>query len=133
MHTTINKHVPKPWEHVINNDGKAWTTDMPKCERGELTKKKYIALIPDERLDHCSFECFGYHRAWADTIDELIDDIRSFNVPYYSEDAFLNSLRNKDTEDTRNDRQIELHFDSRGTRITRGELTINNMSAYTSL
>lgn len=132
MHTTINKHVPNPWEHVINDDGMAWTTDMPKCDRKELNDKKYQASIPDKRLDHCSFESFGYHIAWADTIEELVEDIKSFGVPYYSEDDFLNWLIKKDSEDTRCDRQVELHWDGRGTQITRGKLSFANMTAYTS-
>lgn len=133
MHTTVNKHTPKQWEHIINEDGKAWTVDMPNCAREELSNKKYMASIPDKRLDHCSFESFGWHHAWADTIEELVEDIKSFDVPYYSEDAFLNQLINKDANDKRYDRQVELHWDGRGTKIIRGEYNINNMTAYTSL
>lgn len=133
MHTTIDKHKPKPWEHVINDDGMAWTPKIPECNPGELSEKKYTAQIPDTRLDHCSFDCFGYHKAWADTIEELIQDIRSFDVPYYSEDRFLKELQKKDTEETRNDRQIELYWDGRGTCIKRGKMTLNNMTEYTSL
>ncbi len=132
MHTIINKHKPKPWEHVINSDGMAWTTEIPEDIKDEIKQKKYRASIPDERLDHCSFHSFGWHQAWADTIDELIKDIKSFNVPYYSENAFLNTLKTKDKNDTRQDRQVELYCDSRGTRVTRGDLTLNNMTAYTS-
>lgn len=132
MHTIINKHIPKAWERVINEDGMAWTTDMPDCPREELGKKKYRASIPDSRLEHCSFESFGWHLSWADTIEELVEDIRSFDVPYYSEDAFLNQLIKKDADDQRQDRQVELHWDGRGTKITRGELTSDNMTAYTS-
>ena len=80
MHTTVNKHTPKQWEHIINEDGKAWTVDMPNCAREELSNKKYMASIPDKRLDHCSFESFGWHHAWADTIEELVKDIKSFGV-----------------------------------------------------
>lgn len=133
MHTIINKHTPKVFERVINEDGLAWTTDMPDCSREELFKKKYKASIPDKRLDHCSFESFGWHHAWADTIEELLEDIKSFDVPYYSEDAFLNQLINKDSNDKKYDRQVELYFDGRGTKITRGEYNINNMTEYTSL
>ena len=132
MHTTINKHTPRQWEHVINEDGMAWTTDMPDCSSEERANKKYMALIPDKRLDHCSFESFGWHHAWADTIEELAEDIRTFGVPYYSEDAFLNQLIKKDAEDKREDRQVELHWDGRGTKITRGKLTLFNMTEYTS-
>lgn len=94
---------------------------------------KYRASIPDQRLEHCSFESFGYHQAWADTIDELVEDIRSFNVPYYSEQNFLQELRARDKRETADDRQVELFWDGRGTRITRGELTYKNMTEYTSL
>lgn len=132
MHTTINKHNPKQWEHVINEDGMAWTTDIPDCPSEELNMKKYKASIPDERLDHCSFESFGWHQAWADTIEELVEDIKSFDVPYYSEDIFLNRLINRDANDKIFDRQVELYWDGRGTKITRGEYNINNMTAYTS-
>ena len=132
MHTTINKHTPKKWEHIVNDDGMAWTTDMPDCPIEELGKKKYKASIPDRRLNHCSFESFGWHHAWADTIEELVEDIKSFDVPFYSEDTFLNQLINNDANDKTDDRQVKLHWDGRGTTIVRGEYNINNMTAYTS-
>lgn len=117
--------------HVVNEDGMVWRTEIPKDEVPH--KYKYKASIPDSRIDHCSFESFGWHHASADTIDELIEAIKSFDVPYYSQDTFLNELRIKDAKDTRDDRQIELHWDGRGTTITRGEYNLNNMTAYTSL
>ena len=117
----------------INSDGMVWVTQYPSVDKTiELNKKKYSASIPDERLEHCSFESFGWHHAWADTIDELIEDIKSFNVPYYSSSEFLNQLRAKDKAETADDRQIELHWDGRGTKITRGQLTYKNMTEYTS-
>lgn len=130
MHTTINRHTPKRWEHVINDDGMAWTPEYPK---GDFRGKKYRACIPDERLDHMSFECFGYHQAWADTIEELIEDIKSFDVPYYSESKFLQNLKEKDEKNKINDRQVELFWDGRGTSVKRGSYNINNMTSYTSL
>lgn len=129
MHTTVDKHKPKPFEHIVNYDGKAWTVIMPK---GNVKDKKYKAIIPDKRLDHCSFECFGYHYAWADTIDELMEDIISFEVPYYSTKEFTDQIRQKDLLNNSQDRQVELHWDGRGTTITRGNLTPNNMTEYTS-
>jgi len=115
---------------VVNDDGKVWRTVFPKDAR--KIAAKYNASIPDKRIDHCSFESFGWHRVWADTIDELIRDIKSLDVPYYSDDVFLNELIKSDRSDTRNDRQVELYFDGRGTKITRGALTLNNMTDYTS-
>jgi hypothetical protein len=132
MHTIIDKHRKKPWEHVINNDGMVWTAEYPKNTEG-LHKKKYQAMIPDRRLDHFDFDSFGWHKAWADTIEELLEDIRSFEVPYYSEDDFLDKLVQSDKEDERQDMQVELYFDGCGTKVTRGEYNINNMTAYTSL
>ena len=131
MHTTVNKHKPRPWEHVINEDGYAWTVEFPNRE--EIADKKYSASIADTRLDHCSFECHGYHHAWANTIEELIEDIKSFHVPQYSDKAFFDELRRKDKADPRDTLQIELYWDGRGTKITRGKLSYGNMTAYTSL
>ena len=100
MHTTINKHKPRPWEHFVNEDGYAWTVEYPDHYAiKDLLSKKYVASIADERLDHCTFECHGYHHAWADTIEELIEDIKSFGVVNYSNNAFFNMLRNKDKVD----------------------------------
>ena len=77
-------------------------------------------------------ESFGWHQAFADTIDELVEDIRSFGVPYYSGGRFLSMLRDNDKKEIARDRQVELYFDSRGTKVTRGEYGINNMTEYTS-
>ena len=131
MHTTINKHKPRPWEHFVNEDGYAWTVEYP--DRNEIKDKKYVASISDKRLDHCTFECHGYHHAWADTIEELIKDIKSFHVPQYSSEAFFNELLHNDKADTRDTLQVELYWDGRGTKITRGKLSYGNMTAYTSL
>lgn len=129
MRTIVKKSKPMPWSHIINDDGMVWDTVMPEGSR----EGKYKAHIPDARLEHCSFECFGFHTAWADTLDELIEDIRALGMPYYSDKAFLDRIRKADAEDKRADRQVELYFDGRGTKVTRGELTYNNMTAYTSL
>jgi hypothetical protein len=131
MHTTINKHPRKAGEHVVNSDGMVWTVKYPKHEKGELDKI-YKASIPDKRIDHFDFDCFGYHKCWADTIDELIDDIKSLDAPYYSEDNFLNKLREADKDNVKMDRQVTLHWDGRGANIVRGEFNFNNMTAYTS-
>jgi hypothetical protein len=63
MHTIIDKHKQRMGEHVVNKDGMVWTTEMPKCPSEELRNKKYKAIIPDKRLDHFDFDCFGYHHA----------------------------------------------------------------------
>lgn len=132
MHTVIEKRTPESYNHIINNDGLVWKAVVPPELRADKKEYKYNACVPDERLDHCSFEFFGYHHAWADTIDELIEDIRSFNVPYYSENQFLNELRKADKADKRNNMQVKLHWDGRGTTVTRGQLTYDNMTSYTS-
>lgn len=132
MHTIIEKHLPKPYNYIINNDGLVWEAVTPPELRADKKDYKYTADIPDERLDHCSFKSFGYHHAWADTIDELIEDIKSFNVPYYSEKQFLNKLRKADKADKRDNMQVRLHWDGRGTIIKRGRLTYDNMTGYTS-
>ena len=135
MHTVIAKHRPRSNQEieVANEDGMVWEPVWPEgSDQKELAGKKYLASIPDKRLFHFSFSCTGYHTAAADTIDELIDDIRALNVPYYSSSRFLDELRRKDTEDTRDDRQVELYCDGRGTSVKRGKLSINNMTAYTS-
>ncbi|MCR5206680.1 MAG: hypothetical protein K6E47_16745 [Lachnospiraceae bacterium] len=129
MRTEIKKTRPMPWSHVINDDGMVWDAVMPK---GVSREGKYRAHIPDARLDHCSFECFGFHTAWADTLDELIADIKALGVPYYSDEAFFKRLRRADAGNTYNDRQVELYYDGRGTTVTRGELTYANMTDYTS-
>lgn len=131
MRTGIDKHVPKPWEHIINEDGMAWTVKV--TEEYKEYEGEYSALIPDARLDHCDFEGFGYHRVKAQTIEELIADIKAIGVPYYSENGFLKTLLKIDAENKVDDRQVELYFDSRGTKVTRGTYNINNMTAYTSL
>lgn len=134
MKTEIEKLDPSQClgYHIINDDGKVWITKYPEnCPA--MNDVKYNASIPDARIDHLSFDCFGYHHVWADTIEELINDIKSLNVPYYSEDIFLNRIIKRDKSDTRDDRQIELYWDGRGTKITRGKITLNNMTAYTSL
>ena len=41
-------------------------------------------------------------------------------------------LRDNDKKEIARDRQVELYFDSRGTKVTRGEYGINNMTEYTS-
>ena len=132
MRTTINKHKPRTWERVVNDDGMVWTTEMPGVSNKELSKKKYKAAIPDSRLDHCSFEYFGYHLAWADTIEELVEDIKSFGVTYYSEAEFLDCLVEADKNNKVDDREVELYWDGRRTKVTRGEFNLNNMTAYTS-
>ena len=132
MRTTIEKRKPKMPCDVVNEDNMVWCPRMPECPKTELNKKKYYASIPDVRLNHMDFSGFGYHLAWADTLDELIDDIKSFGVPYYSEEQFLNNLRNRDANDNRHDRQVALYDDSRRTRVLRGEYNLNNMTAYTS-
>ena len=133
MHTTIIKMDPTPpYMFPINPDGKVWLTKNPNVPKDILASKKYHACIPDERLYHCRFESFGWHYAWADTIGELIKDIRSFSVPYYSENKFLNDLKKRDANDTRSNLQVELHWDGRGTSVKRGHLTMDNMTEYTS-
>jgi len=129
MRTEIKKTRPMPWNHVINDDGMVWDAVMPKdCSH----EGKYRAHIPDARLEHCSFESFGFHAVWADTLDELIEDIKSLGVPYYSGKDFSDRIRKADSADKRDGRQVELYFDGRGTKVTRGELTYDNMTAYTS-
>ena len=131
MHTTVNKHAPKAWEHVINPDGKAWTIDYPSPSN--IQKKPYHASIPDARIDHLDFECCGFHLAWAETIEELIEDIKSFEVSGYSDPGFFNQLIENDRNDQNHDRQVKLYEDSRGAKITRGEYNTKNMTAYSSL
>lgn len=133
MHTTVEKSPAKPWQHFTDEDGNAWTIKYPEGFP-DIGPGKYRATIPDARLDHSTFECFGYHHAWAETLEELIKDIKTFGVPEYSKNArFLRSLIRRDKEDTRDDMQVDLYCDSRGAIVTRGELTLNNMTPYTSL
>lgn len=117
-------------EKIVNEDGYVWETEVPKDT--EPHAYLYHACIPDARINHFSFESFGWHQAFADTIDELVEDIRSFGVPYYSGGRFLSMLRDNDKKEIARDRQVELYFDSRGTKVTRGEYGINNMTEYTS-
>ena len=133
MHTAIEKHAPRGGAEnsCVNEDGKVWEPRWT-VNRSELVNKKYHASIPDKRLFHFSFDSFGYHGAYADTIKELIEDIRSFDVPYYSSSSFLDELCRKDVENTQDDRQVLLYCDGCGTKITRGQMTLMNMTDYTS-
>ena len=115
---------------VINEDGMVWKAVMPKDVNDR--DYEYHASIPDERIDHSDFESFGWHHVYADTIGELIKVIRSFGVPYYSENKFLNNLKKKDKTDTKRNCQTMLYCDQRGAKVTRGEYNIDNMTWYTS-
>jgi len=132
MHTTIDKHPRRIPGDYVNDDGLVWERVFP-VPHPVMSEYKYHASIADKRLNHFDFECHGYHCAWANSIEELVEDIKSFGVPYYSDATFLDKIMKKDADDTRDDRQVELHWDGTGTKITRGQLTYNNMTAYTSL
>jgi hypothetical protein len=119
MHTIVDKHKPQPWERHVNEDGKVWTAVLPKDFKREEDEKEYMANIADSRLERSEYEGYGNHYAWAATIEELIDDIKSFNAPHYSEnEEFLKSLIEKDKDEKRKTK-VELYSDFRGTKIVR--------------
>ena len=133
MHTTVEKSPAKPWQFFTDEDGNAWTVKYPEGYPN-VGEWKYRATIPDIRLDHSTFQCTGFYYAWAGTLEELIKDIKTFDVPEYSKNArFFRSLIRRDKEDTRDDRQVDLYLDQRGAKVTRGEYTLKNMTPYTSL
>ena len=54
MRTTITKSRPGVGFHFINEDGMVW--DVVFSPKEQTQNKKYTAVIPDERIDHLSFE-----------------------------------------------------------------------------
>ena len=103
--------------------------------RYDGVKRLYNASIGDTRLKEFSFRPFGFYHIGADTLQEVFDAIDELGIPNYAHNTrFQNAAKAKDAA-TKNitDREVELYWDGMGTKITRGEYSINNMTEYTSL
>ena len=109
--------------------------DKISQREGDGIPRLYSAHIADARLKEFSFESFGYYNISADSLDEIFDAIDELGIsPYAYNSQFKNRVYTEnDSTSNISDRQVELYWDGRGTKITRGEYTVNNMTEYTSL